>query len=199
MGLLLALRILFLGDKYGNCDSLYRWLCARDNFVDFTTDKITDIPKYYDIVISYGYSHIIPKKLISGAGGVPIVNLHISYLPYNRGADPNLWSHVEGTPKGVTIHYVDEGIDTGDIIVQKEVQFDENDTLKTSYTKLHSEIQELFKKNWYSIQIGRFGNKGIKQKSNGTFHLAKDKEKIKHLLIKNWDTPIRFLAQKSLP
>ena len=32
-----------------------------------------------------------------------IINLHISFLPFNRGYYPNLWSHQEGTPSGVTI------------------------------------------------------------------------------------------------
>ena len=51
-----------------------------------------------------------------------VVNLHIAYLPYNRGADPNLWSVLEDTPAGVSIHYVDEGVDTGDIIAQRRAR-----------------------------------------------------------------------------
>ena len=50
------------------------------------------------------------------------INLHISYLPWNRGADPNLWSAV-GMPKGVTIHYINDGFDTGDILFQKAILF----------------------------------------------------------------------------
>ena len=41
----------------------------------------------------------------------PIVNLHISYLPFNRGSHPNYWSFVENTPKGVSIHEIDEQIE----------------------------------------------------------------------------------------
>ena len=60
-----------------------------------------------------------------------------------------MWSFLEDTPKGVTIHYIDEGIDTGDIIVQKEVFIDEDkETLKSSYEILNKEIQALFKENW---------------------------------------------------
>ena len=64
--------------------------------------------------------------------------MHISLLPWNRGYHPNIWSFLEDTPKGVTIHYINEGIDTGDIIVQKEIVIDEDkETLKSSYEILH--------------------------------------------------------------
>lgn len=62
-----------------------------------------------EFIISYGYRYII-KKGILDAMNRKIINLHISYLPYNRGADPNFWSVVDNTPTGVTIHEVDEGV-----------------------------------------------------------------------------------------
>ena len=65
-----------------------------------------------------------------------IINLHISYLPWNKGASPNLWSVVEETKKGVSIHYVDSTLDTGEIIVQKELDFGDDVSLKESYLNL---------------------------------------------------------------
>ena len=100
-----------------------------------------------DFVVSYRYKHVIRKKVIRYLPQ-KIINLHISLLPWNKGADPNLWSLLEDTPKGVSIHYIDDGIDTGDIIYQKELIFDEeNDTLASSYTKLNDEIIELAANN----------------------------------------------------
>ena len=52
-----------------------------------------------------------------------MINLHISYLPYNKGAHPNFWSWVKNTPKGVSIHLISEKIDAGDIIFQKKLIF----------------------------------------------------------------------------
>lgn len=46
----------------------------------------------------------------------------MSYLPYNKGTHPNYWSFIENTPKGVMIHEIDKGIDTGNIIVQKKIK-----------------------------------------------------------------------------
>lgn len=81
-----------------------------------------------------------------------IFNLHISLLPYNREASPNFFSFIENTPKGVTIHQIDEGLDTGPILAQKELFFDESkETFASSYEKLILEIQMLFKENWSSI------------------------------------------------
>jgi methionyl-tRNA formyltransferase len=150
-----------------------------------------------DFIVSYGYRHILEKSVIEHLGGT-IINLHISLLPWNRGADPNLWSFLENTPKGVTIHYVDEGLDTGDIISQLELFFDEqNDTLKTTYEKLSQQMVELFKNNWPNILSGNIMRK--KQPSFGSFHRLKDKERFNYLLAeKGWETPVRELIGKAL-
>ncbi|CAK0761940.1 hypothetical protein CCP3SC5AM1_20062 [Gammaproteobacteria bacterium] len=122
------------------------------------------------------------------------VNLHNSYLPWNRGADPNFWSFIEDSPKGVTIHYLDEGLDTGDIIIQKEVTFkSDNETLATTYEKLQSAIQELFKCHWEKIKTGDCDSR--KQKGKGSFHKLKDKECLSHLLADGWNTRISFLEE----
>ena len=127
----------------------------------------------FDFIVSYNYKYIIPENVIKMYEN-KIINLHISFLPYNRGAYPNVWSFLEDTPKGVTIHYIDEGVDTGDIIVQKELYFDEkNETFKTSYEKLNIEIQNLFKLNWDKIK----NNKIIPVKQDNqvaTIHKKKD-------------------------
>tara|TARA_B100000795_G_scaffold244240_1_gene208662 strand:+ start:49 stop:903 length:855 start_codon:yes stop_codon:yes gene_type:complete len=120
------------------------------------------------------------------------INLHISYLPYNRGTDPNFWSFVDNTPCGVSIHYIDEGVDTGDIIVQEKVSFNsEKDTLKDSYSKLQLTIQELFKQNWHDIQALRCSRQ--KQVGIGTFHKKSERKLLSHLLQDEWNTKISVI------
>ncbi len=153
------MRILFLGGNFAK--DIAGWLEQQEDVVykegKVNIDDVKNICP--DFIISYNYKYIIPKEIIDCVNGNAI-NLHISFLPYNRGAHPNIWSFLEDTPKGVTIHYIDEGIDTGDIIVQKEVFIDEEkETLKSSYEILHREIQELFKENWEKIKTS-----GIKAK-----------------------------------
>jgi methionyl-tRNA formyltransferase len=97
----------------------------------------------------------------------------------------------------VTIHYIDVGIDTGNIIVQQTVGFDvEHDTLATSYLKLNEIIIQLFSDSWFLIKEGKFGAK--RQSSGGTFHRASDKERYQHLLSqKGWETPVKELIGRA--
>jgi methionyl-tRNA formyltransferase len=149
-----------------------------------------------DFIISYRYRHVIRKKIIDYLPK-KIINLHISLLPWNKGADPNLWSFLEDTRKGISIHHIDEGIDTGDIIFQKEIFFDEkNETLASSYKKLNSEIIDLFKINWPLIKKGKA--KSFKQSKGGSFHLSSDKKKFEYLLAEHhYDTCIKNLIGKA--
>ena len=108
--------------------------------------------KTFDIIISFGYRKIIPKNLIKECKR-PIINLHMSYLPFNKGAHPNFWSFVNNTTKGVSIHEIDEGIDTGKIIYQKKIKFKKvkNLTFQKTYNTLFREIEKLFIKNFHLI------------------------------------------------
>ncbi|MEA1866998.1 MAG: formyltransferase family protein [Thermodesulfobacteriota bacterium] len=150
-----------------------------------------------DYVVSYRYRHIIKQDLIDFLSA-KIINLHISLLPWNKGADPNLWSFLEDTPKGVTIHFIDKGLDTGDIIAQKELFFDpEVETLGSTYENLNSEIVRLFKDVWPRIRVGKAA--GIKQLPGGSLHMSKDKERFGYLLEKQgWNTPVKELIGKAL-
>ena len=105
-----------------------------------------------NFIVSYGYSKIIKKDIIE-AYKDSIINLHISFLPFNKGAHPNLWSHIEKTKTGVTIHKIDEGIDTGEILFRKEVIINtQKHTFNSSYNLLRKEIEILFQKNWGKIK-----------------------------------------------
>lgn len=177
---------------------LVKFLELHEDEVIVTEEKINSNSKIVnniDFVISYGYRYILKEDLIRLFPN-KIINIHISFLPWNRGADPNLWSCLDNTPKGVSIHCVDSGIDTGNILVQKEVYFDEDDTLKTSYDKLTKIAFELFKKHWADIKREKIAPKP--QNHNGSFHRLKDSKKYDYLLDKGWDTPIKNLVGKAL-
>tara|TARA_R110000787_G_scaffold71764_2_gene159740 strand:- start:2244 stop:2792 length:549 start_codon:yes stop_codon:yes gene_type:complete len=182
------MKILFLG--YKNCKVL-NFLSSKYTVVQ-TEDKMTfDDYRGVDYIISFGYKHIINKQIID-LFHPNIINLHISYLPYNRGYHPNFWSFKDNTPKGVTIHLIDEGIDTGDILIQKEIIFSkEEDTLSKTYNRLIEEIQNLFIENCDNILKRNLKPK--KQKVKGTFHYEKDLQKHKDLLTKEWNTKINKL------
>lgn len=163
-------KVLFLG--YNENQTKIIKACINKNcFVDHTDEKKIDI-KEYDLVISYGYKHILTKEIIKKFN-CPILNLHISYLPYNKGAHPNFWSFYDSTPSGVSIHLLDEGIDAGPIIFQKKVKFNKKeDTFKKTYEILNFEIEQLFLDNLDYILNGNW--KVNEQKGEGSIHFKKD-------------------------
>jgi methionyl-tRNA formyltransferase len=103
-------------------------------------------------------------------------NLHPALLPYNRGQYPNVWSIVERTPAGVTLHRMDEGIDTGDIVGQCEVPVSLSDTGETLYRKLERAGLQLFSEMWPRLASGNISSKP--QPSGGTQHRTRDVERI---------------------
>lgn len=163
-------KILFLG--YDETETkLIHALIHKKCLVDHTAQKVEKISEY-DFVISFGYRHILKQKQIEKFG-CPIFNLHISYLPYNRGAHPNFWSFYENTPAGVTIHLIDEGVDTGPIVSQRHVKFDKkDDTFIKTYKVLIREMEYLF----LSLIDPLLSNKWVakSQKGVGSHHNIKD-------------------------
>ncbi len=184
------MKILFLGPA--EC-RLVPYLRAQGDEAEACVDRISaSAAAGYDFLISYGYRHIL-KKSVLDLFPRRAINLHISLLPWNRGADPNFWSFVESTPKGVTIHFLDEGVDTGDILVQKEVSFEGPQTLASSYSVLKREIETLFIENWPAIRQGDMP--GIPQACGGTWHRLADKTPLWSTLSLGWDTPVDVLTK----
>lgn len=160
-----------------NTLSLFDWLFASENVVLFSEKLNVEMlqrikPK---LVISYNYSYIIGEKVISYMQR-NIINLHISYLPWNRDSAPNLWSFIDNTPKGVTIHEIASGLDTGKIIAQKTVEISDDETLAASYDLLNKEIEILFKQNWLDICNGDY--QARQQQGKGSYHTMSDLEKL---------------------
>ena len=170
---------------------------AHENLVIYSKQLTPDIIKEIspDMLVSYNYRYIIKEDVLALVDNRAI-NLHISLLPWNRGAQPNFWSFIENTPKGVTIHLIDKGLDTGDILLQKGKHFDEDiETLETSYEFLHKEIQNLFRLKWEELK--NFKLQPAKQKGEGSIHLNKDFEKIKAFLGEDiWNVPVSVLKQR---
>ena len=102
----------------------------KTKIIDFMKKKNVEVKKLLnqdlvvkdvigmDFIVSFGYRKIINYSILSQFKK-PIINLHMSYLPFNRGSHPNFWSFIDNTPKGVTIHEVSKGIDDGNIIFLK--------------------------------------------------------------------------------
>lgn len=160
---------------------VYEWLCDRDETAVhslLTTEEqvsvIEDVEP--DFVVSCGFRHILPQDVLQ----IPsegCLNLHPAYLPYNRGANPNVWSIVEGTPAGVTLHWMDSGIDTGDIVARREVEVDFSDTGKDLHERLEDAQVDLFRETWPEVLSGEVD--AISQDtSEGTSHRTAEFEEL---------------------
>jgi methionyl-tRNA formyltransferase len=104
------------------------------------------------------------------------LNFHPSLLPYGRGKNPNFWAIVDGSPFGVSINMIDAGIDSGDIVFQKEIPTTWEDSGKSLYEKALIEIVKLFNDN--IERILNYDLPRYKQDlAKGSFHLEKDMHK----------------------
>jgi methionyl-tRNA formyltransferase len=139
------MNILFLG--YSEKETtLISFLKSRGHQLKWKSSRVNTFSDY-DLVISFGYRFIIKQRELNTLKR-PIINLHASLLPYNRGAHPNFWAHYENTPSGVSIHEIDVGVDTGPLISQKRVVFpNEAISLQESYHLLITAIEDLFIEN----------------------------------------------------
>ncbi|WP_167848748.1 methionyl-tRNA formyltransferase [Methanolobus halotolerans] len=114
-----------------------------------------------DIIIVCGYKFIIPKEIFS----IPrngTINIHPSMLPRYRGQHVINWAIVNGELEtGVTLHFMEETLDTGDIIVQKSVPICFEDTAKELHDRIYKEacclLKELLK--YYNKQDKLQGKK----------------------------------------
>ena len=129
-----------------------------------------------DLAVSVMFDYILrPEFIRLFPRGV--INLHPAYLPFNRGAYPNVWSIVEQTPAGVTLHYIDSGVDTGDIISQRRVEIKPVDTGLSLYRRLEKACVELFIEAWPGISQGNAPRRA-QTGTEGTYHRAKDVARI---------------------
>ena len=105
-----------------------------------------------DVICVVAYGKILPKEILE----IPkkgCVNVHGSILPKYRGAAPIQWAVINGESKtGITTMYMDEGMDTGDMILQKEVEIGKNETTGELWERLSKIGGELLVKTLEKIE-----------------------------------------------
>lgn len=108
------------------------------------------------------------------------INTHPSLLPYNRGKHYNFWALVEQVPFGVTLHRVDAGIDTGDIVSQQEIAYDWRDTGESLYFKAQKAMLDLFCETYPVLRKGDVASRPQNKEVN-SFHLSSEIEKASNI------------------
>lgn len=117
-----------------------------------------------DIIITCAYGQIIPEVILN-APKYGCINVHASLLPKLRGGAPIHKAIIYGYDKtGITIMYMDKGMDTGDMISKVEVAIEDNDTTETLHNKLQKIAVPLLMDTLPSIIAGT--NKREKQNND---------------------------------
>jgi methionyl-tRNA formyltransferase len=148
----------------------------------------------FDFLISYGYRFILKNNVLS-LFPRKAINLHISLLPFCRGAHPVFWAILERNPLGVTIHLLDEGLDTGNILFQQvtPLSLSRDESFATLYCKQRDAIELLFAQSWKYLRTGECT--GWRQQGVPTEHRSKQLNDWLDLMPLQWDTSIADFCQ----
>ncbi len=87
-----------------------------------------------DLMVTCAYGQMLSKKILDIC---PVYNIHASLLPKYRGSAPIQWAIINGDKTtGVTIMKTNEGMDTGDILMAREIEIADDDTAESLFNKL---------------------------------------------------------------
>ena len=121
-----------------------------------------------DVICVVAYGKILPKEILE----IPFlgsINVHGSLLPKYRGAAPIQWAVLNGDKTtGITTMYMDEGMDTGDMILKEEVEIGENETTGELWERLSHIGANLLVKTLEQVEKGT----APRQKQEGDFTVA---------------------------
>lgn len=89
-----------------------------------------------DIIAVVAYGKILPKEVLD-IPRLGCINVHGSLLPKYRGAAPMQWAIINGDNKtGITTMFMDEGMDTGDMLLKEEINIEDDDNFETIHNKM---------------------------------------------------------------
>ena len=193
-------RIILFAGSNRVASEIWKFLIDSENVVHTFNEKddITlDAVKGYkpDVMITCYWPYLLKPEMFN----IPkygTINFHPALLPYNRGWYPSIWPFIDGSPAGVTLHLIDEGADTGPIIIQEEIPIEEEDNGGTIYKKSQDKMIELFIDVWPKLKTGIELQK--QDNSKATYHSKKDANELDEFepLMLNWDT-IQLIKAKT--
>ena len=119
-------------------------------------DCIAELRKYdADVMVVIAFGQILPKEILEMTP-YGCVNVHASLLPKYRGAAPIQWAVINGEKvSGVTTMQMDEGLDTGDMLLKTEVILDEKETGESLHDKLAAAGATLCVKTLRALEEGK--------------------------------------------
>ena len=138
-------RILHLGRQFGARTECIPPATLRGRLDAETEAKFVEVlrEENADLVVLAGFMRIIGPVFLA-AYPHRIINVHPSLLPKHRGSNAAAQALAAGDKiTGCTVHYVDEGVDTGKIIAQREVRIEPGDTADSLQARIQAAEHEL--------------------------------------------------------
>ena len=160
----------FICVRYDSEDEVFIKL-ANDNNIDLIKHRdvnsdefLNEIHKYLcDIFVSMSFNQILRTKFINFTP-LKTINCHAGKLPFYRGRNILNWVLINDEKEfGITVHYIDEGIDTGDIILQQVYPISDEDDYNTILNRAYIECSIVLHKALILIYEGNV--KPIKQEN----------------------------------
>ncbi len=108
-----------------------------------------------DYMLSVHFPLLVPKEVLE-IPRLGVLNLHPAYLPFNRGWHTATWAILDGSKIGATLHFMSEGVDTGDIVARREVVVRPEDTADVLYQRVLEAELEMFKEAWPAVVSGDY-------------------------------------------
>lgn len=145
-----SLEICFICLRYGSEDPFLAKM-GHDNGIDvhvypnINSDEFYCLAETYhpDLFVSMSFNQIFKKRILS-LPPLGTINCHAGKLPFYRGRNILNWVLINDEKEfGITVHYVDEGIDTGDIILQETFPISDSDTYATLLERAYEGCAQL--------------------------------------------------------
>src|SRR5712692_2779361 len=105
-----------------------------------------------DVVLLAG-TRIIKAHILK-VPHIGTINAHTGWLPNYRGRNANLWAFLEGGPTGITTHFVDPGVDTGDILIREPFPIGPGDTIQSLELRAARHCAELMLRTVRGLEAG---------------------------------------------
>ena len=166
-----------------NSDSIIELANSNDIPIISRLDDLLTLPQI-DFLISVQYHEILEQKHIDCAKELAI-NLHMAPLPEYRGCNQFSFAIIDGAKEfGTTLHVMESGIDSGDLLFENRFPVDKNDTAQTLHKKTTNASIGLFKnsiKNIFRGNYFRIEQSTLYQLRKQNFHLRKEINDIKEI------------------
>lgn len=159
--------------------------------------EISEISKYTHLITS-GFHLRVPNEILKKFPKNKRLNLHATFLPFGKGIGTALFALIYPVTIGSSIHILEEKFDSGEIILQEEMEIKSNELSQRELYELWiKHLNFLFLNNFKSILLGEFKPFPHNKKFKSIYLSRDDSEIFLSLLPESWDTKINVIKEIS--